>query len=218
MGFAMVKRAKTRVVAVVAQKGGAGKSTLTIHLASAAQAAGKRVAVLDMDTDQQSVKGWADRRAKAGLEPFPVYCPAESELENAIEAAKNDGVELLFIDSPPHAAPLAARIARAADGCLVPVAPDLMNMQTVSRSMAIVGKSERESAFVMSRCPPRAPEIQDLHEFLRRKGWRVFGPIHDRRIVARSINAGATVHELEPNGQAAAEVDALLADLLEMLK
>ena len=218
MGFALVKRAKTRVVAVVAQKGGAGKSTLTIHLASAAQAAGKRVAVLDMDTDQQSVKGWADRRAKAGLEPFPVYCPAESELENAIEAAKNDGVELLFIDSPPHAAPLAARIARAADGCLVPVAPDLMNMQTVSRSMAIVGKSERESAFVMSRCPPRAPEIQDLHEFLRRKGWRVFGPIHDRRIVARSINAGATVHELEPNGQAAAEVDALLADLLEMLK
>ena len=190
---------------------------MTIHLASAAQAAGKRVAVLDMDTDQQSVKGWADRRAKAGLEPFPVYCPAESELENAIEAAKNDGVELLFIDSPLHAAPLAARIARSADTCLVPVSPDLMNMQTVGRSMSLVGR-ERESAFVMSRCPPRAPEINDLHEFLRKKGWRVFGPIHDRRIVARSINSGSTVHELEPDGAAATEIDALLADLLEMLK
>ena len=46
----------------------------------------------------------------------------------------------------------------------------------------------------------------------------MFGPIHDRRIVSRSINSGSTVHELEPDGQAAAEVDALLADLLEMLK
>ena len=217
MGCAMVKRAKTRVVAVVAQKGGAGKSTLTIHLASAAQAAGKKVAVLDMDTDQKSVKGWADRRAKTGREPFPVYSPPDSELDNAIQAARNDGIELVFIDSPPHAAPLATRIARAADGGLVPVTPDLLSMQTVGRSMALVGR-ERESAFVMSRCPPRAPEINDLHEFLRKKGWRVFGPIHDRRIVSRSINAGSTVHELEPDGQAAAEVDALLADLLEMLK
>lgn len=207
---------KTKVIALIAQKGGCGKSTNTVHLAMAAQQAGYRVAVLDMDVDQRSTKGWAETRKKAQLPAFPVYSPADSELDTVIEAARNDGVDLVFLDAPPHAAPLATRIARAADLCLVPVSPDLFNMRAVPASMAIVG--EKKSAFVMSNCPPRAPENADLRAYLEKKGWPILGPIHQKRIVARSINSGHAVGEMEPEGASTKEFAVLFSNVLEMLK
>ena len=51
-----------KIVAIISQKGGAGKTTLAVHLAAAAAKAGYRTAVIDLDP-QGTAASWSDRRA-----------------------------------------------------------------------------------------------------------------------------------------------------------
>jgi len=50
-----------QTIAMISQKGGAGKTTLTLHLAVASAAAGKNTAIIDLDPQASAAK-WADRR------------------------------------------------------------------------------------------------------------------------------------------------------------
>jgi chromosome partitioning protein len=68
-------------VALISQKGGVGKSTLTVHLAVAAWQAGQKVAVLDADP-QASAGAW--HRVREAADP-PVAAVPVSELERALK-------------------------------------------------------------------------------------------------------------------------------------
>jgi Mrp family chromosome partitioning ATPase len=59
------KHATMKTVAIISQKGGAGKTTVAIHLAVAAEQHGLRTAVFDLDP-QASATSWADRRKTCG--------------------------------------------------------------------------------------------------------------------------------------------------------
>ena len=54
-----------KVVAVVSQKGGSGKTTLAVHLATCAHLSGQKVALVDLDP-QATARRWGDRREVEG--------------------------------------------------------------------------------------------------------------------------------------------------------
>ena len=83
-----------QVVALLAQKGGAGKTSLALALAVEAGGAGKTVIVLDADP-QASACRWRDRRQV----PEPAVIDVQpSRLQYALEAAAEQGVDLVVID------------------------------------------------------------------------------------------------------------------------
>lgn len=90
-----------RTVAIISQKGGAGKTTLALHLATAGQAFG--LITLAIDTDPQATlsrwSGW-----RLGREPEVIDCGAPSLLDPKLRRAEELGAELAIIDTPPHAA------------------------------------------------------------------------------------------------------------------
>ena len=99
------------IVAVVAEKGGVGKTTVALALAVAATRDGKRAAVIDTDP-QATASKWTDRRDAE----FPWVVPTHAaRLRAAIEQAKGQGIEFLVIDTPPHAGMDAAEAARVRD-------------------------------------------------------------------------------------------------------
>ena len=79
-----------RTVALVTQKGGSGKSTLAACLAVAAQEAGERVFLIDMDP-QKSLTKWAHRRADKTM---PVEAVCAAKLPDAVAALAKGGVTL----------------------------------------------------------------------------------------------------------------------------
>src|SRR6266550_7217901 len=90
-----------KTIVIANQKGGSGKSTLTVHLATAAERAGDGPALLS-DTDPQGTAGdWFNQRKKAGLDA-PRYAPlALSNLADNIAALSGAGAGYLFIDTAP---------------------------------------------------------------------------------------------------------------------
>lgn len=202
-----------KTLSIFSQKGGSGKTTICIHLAVAAQRAGLRVAVLDLDP-QISAVAWHRTR---GIDSTPlVIAIPDAELSRALDGAKEDGFDLILIDSPPHSAPIAARIIAASDFVLTPIRPSPMDIAALPSTIQLIGK--KRSAFVLSACPPRAPEIEETRALLAQYKRPVFGPITDRRQFFRAITAGQAVVEFEPAGPAATEIENLFSKIMEELK
>src|ERR1700709_2397433 len=99
------------VIAIVSQKGGVGKSTLAVHLATEANAQGQRVLLLDLDP-QGSATEWAIRR---GDLPPDVSGANPASIGKEIERAEGESYDLVVIHTAPHADHAALRAARAAN-------------------------------------------------------------------------------------------------------
>lgn len=195
-----------KTLALMAQKGGAGKTTLAVHLAQAARR--ERVAVLDLDP-QRSAVAWSTVR---GVDRAPPVVPCTvAELPTALRAATSDGHGLVILDTPPHATAAARAIAGAADAVLIPCRPDALDIAAAEASVRAVDGHGR-AAFVLSACPYRAPEIDEAREALATFGLPVAPVVvHLRRPLARALKHGQAVAEFEPRGKAAAEIAELWA-------
>jgi chromosome partitioning protein len=177
------------VLAVMSQKGGAGKTTLAVHLAVAAQRRGLKVAVFDTDP-QQSALVWF--KAREADEPTVAAIPTP-----------NAGVD-------------AVDVAAVATKILVPVRPSVFDLSAAKRTIEIIKKAGVDSLLVLSACPHRAPEISMAREALGLSGLPVAEiSIGDRRPYARAIQTGRAVIEFEPDGKAAEEINALLNEVLK---
>src|SRR4051794_24141227 len=99
-------------IALVSQKGGAGKTTLALHLAVEAAFRGERTLLIDLDP-QASAAAWADRRAESERD-VDVATEAPTRIEAALEAAGRRGYDRVFIDTAPNADQTALRAARVA--------------------------------------------------------------------------------------------------------
>ena len=129
-----------QVVALVAQKGGAGKTSLALALAVAAVSEGRTVVVLDADP-QASACSWRDRRQADA----PVVTDVQpSRLRHAVDAAAEQDVDLVVIDTPPRSETAALEAAKVAD--LVVPLPGAAGTSTLRSRCA---RSRRRSP-----CPP----------------------------------------------------------------
>jgi chromosome partitioning protein len=108
-----------KTVAIISQKGGAGKTTVAIHLAVAAEQRRLRAAVFDLDP-QASATSWADRRRSST--PAVVSAQA-SRLSNLLGQAAAQSANLVLIDSAPNADAASLAAARVADLILIPCRP-----------------------------------------------------------------------------------------------
>lgn len=200
-----------KIISIQSQKGGAGKSTITVHLASAMAARGHSVRVIDTD-QQQSAVLWASMRESKT--PEIVYVEP-LKLQSAIDKARADGVDLVLIDSPPNAGPDAVDIAAAADLMLIPCRPGVFDVSAVRKTIEIAAMAKKPYLVVLSACPPRAPEIAKTRTAFEDAGVPVAkAEIEMRRSMDRALQYGESVIEFEPAGESAKQINALLDEVL----
>src|SRR3546814_4044280 len=106
-------------IAIISQKGGAGKTTLALHLAAAAEDSGHTALVIDVDP-QATASQWAAWRQDA---PPVVIDSALPRLAAKIEQATGQGAAFIVLDTPPHHDNRANRAVAAADQAWIPCRP-----------------------------------------------------------------------------------------------
>ena len=198
-----------QTVAVLSQKGGTGKTTLTLHLAVAAEREGKTAAVIDLDP-QASASGWSD--ARQGESPAVVPVPS-ARLAHALEAAATGGVSIAFIDTAPHASDAALASAEAADLVLIPCRPGILDLRAISMTARAVKLAGKPAYVVLNAMPSRAPNVlADARAAVAVHGLEVAPVVTQQRAAyAHSLIGGQTAQEYEPAGKAAEEIARLYA-------
>ena len=195
--------ATDHIVAVVAEKGGVGKTTLALTLAVAATQSGRKVAVFDLDP-QATAAQWTDRREAEF--PWVLATPA-ARLDAALTNAKGQGVDFVIIDTPPRAGVDAVEAARRAELVLVPVEPHLFTLETLPKLADLLKLAGDPAAiFVVSKAATQGREWKDAAAFIEDKGFGVCPvTLHLRAAHRHASNLGQTAQEYEPRGKAAAE-------------
>ncbi len=195
-----------KVVAVIAQKGGAGKTTLSLNLAIVAELDGKSTAIIDIDPQASSAK-WGDYRDKDA----PVITSAQSaRLPHVLKAAKEAGAKLVFIDTAPHAEKAALDAAKIADFVLIPSKAALLDIFAIEASVDIVRLAKAKAAIILNAVPPRGKLEVEARMALENYSLNV-APIviHYRAAFYNAAIAGLGVVEYEPSGKAADEINEL---------
>jgi chromosome partitioning protein len=201
-----------KTIAFLSQKGGSGKTTLTVHMAVAACESGERVVIVDTDP-QKSASVWSDAREN---ETPIVATVGALELPQVLDAARGERMTYALVDTAPHATPDATLIAENVDLVVIPCRPTAFDIAAAGAAVNIVRAANVPAVFVLSACPFRAPEIVETRGILAEYGFPV-SPIEivDRRSFARAVATGRAVTEFESEGKAANEIRALWAWIKE---
>jgi chromosome partitioning protein len=196
-----------KTIAILSQKGGTGKTTLTLHLAVAAEMAGHPTVVIDLDP-QASASGWKDSRADEA--PAVVSVPA-TRLPQAVQAAQEGGAGLVLIDTAPHSESASLAAARAADLVLIPCRPGILDLRAIGTSAELARIAGKKAYVVLNAMPPRATHLAaDAREAVATHGLEV-APImmQQRAAYGHALTAGQTAQEFEPDGKGAEEIGQL---------
>ena len=193
------------IVAVIAQKGGTGKTTLVLSLAVAAQRAGKAVAVVDLDP-QATASNWSDRR-KAET---PIVVSAQpARLNHVLKSAQDSGADLILIDTPPRAEQAAMAAAKAADMILIPCRPAIYDLETVSTTLELIRLAgENPVLAILNAVPPRGSKREQAQDIIKGLGVTVCPTaLGYRSAFSDAANSGLTAQEYDPAGKAAGETN-----------
>jgi chromosome partitioning protein len=198
-----------QVLAVIGQKGGNGKTTTTLALAVAATLAKRSVVVVDLDP-QATAANWSDRRGEE--KPAVVSCQV-SRLAQILETAAKKGTDLAIIDTPGKNTDALIAAAKAADFVLMPIQPQLYDIETLGLLKDVLTLAGNPRAAVLvNRAPVQGIRHLETQAAATENGFDVCPVVvFGRAAHGDAGNIGRTASEIAPNGKAAQEVQALYA-------
>ena len=158
-----------KIVAIISQKGGAGKTTLAVHLATAASASGHTAAVIDLDP-QGTAASWGDRRAAGTPE---VISGQAIRIPALLKAAKQNGADFLVLDTAPNADQTASLACRAADLILIPCRPSTFDLEAIETTLMLSKSAGKPAYVVLNAVPPRSSIGREAGEGLIARGASV---------------------------------------------
>lgn len=196
-----------KIIAIVSQKGGAGKTTLAVHLAARAAHDGLQAVIVDLDP-QATASSWGDWRG--GDNPVVVAAP-HTRLEATLAEAAKSGVDLVIIDTPPSADAAAVAAARSADLVLIPTRASAFDLHAIKTTGELMKIAQKPAYVVLNAVPPRSAGLIDEAAEVVKSLALGLAPacLVDRAAFRHAVINGQTAVEFEPASKAASEVQIL---------
>lgn len=193
-----------RVITLVTQKGGSGKTTLASNLGVAAAEDGESVVMFDLNYQQQSLMKWAvDRKAgNPSVEQFPA--DKISKLPEMIKSL--DGkFGTVILDTAGEDNTITHWAMAAATLCLIPLRPSKLDIDALVPTVQAIIRGGTEFAFVLNHC---FPQPNNPRAFETANGLKAIGKLALPMLITRAdfldaYAAGQGVTEYAPNRPAA---------------
>ncbi|MGD0909707.1 MAG: ParA family protein [Candidatus Acidiferrales bacterium] len=204
-----------KVISVLGQKGGSGKTTLTLSLAVAAYKANQSVAVIDLDPQASACK-WGDRRSGD-----PVIISVQpARLHTVLSKARENGADLVLIDTPARLEQSAIAAAEAADLILIPCRPTIKDTETIEATISLIraARTKAKVAAVLNGVPPRGAQREQAEDAIRSMTIPVYPFALGNRVAFTHADVlGLSAQEYEPSGEGAREIKQIYKFTCELL-
>lgn len=204
-----------RVWSIVSQKGGAGKTTLALHLAIAASK-DLKVLVIDLDPQESAERWHTIRQRTTGSKDDPsIAAGPHQKLPDMLRTARNLGAELVLIDTPPKLDKAIISALKAATMVLVPLKSSILDLQALEDSVDLVNlaRARDKTVVVLNAVPAggnRETAIKESLRYASRLKLEVAAErLSELLAFAQGLKNGRGVTEAEKNGTAAREITAL---------
>jgi chromosome partitioning protein len=198
------------------QKGGVGKTTLSINVAAALARSGLRVLIVDSDP-QGSVRDWASVREDTP--PFHIIGMDRPTIHRDLPAM-TENYDHIVIDAPPRVSELARSAILASDCVVIPVQPSPYDVWAAKEIVAIIKeasvfKENIVSVFAINRKITNTAIGRDVKDALQMYDLPILdAQVCQRVLFAESAASGRTIFEVDPLSQAAIEIDTLTNEIL----
>ena len=214
-----------KIIAVVNQKGGAGKTTLSMQLAATLALHHHKVLVVDADP-QATATRWA--ASAQDDKPFPAavvgLSAANNKVHREVKKFIND-YRYIIIDCPPAAdSPVPQSALMIADLALVPIIPSPLDLWAAIGIKKIIENvtdlnSELKARLIINQCQPNTALAKDALDILPTFGIVLCqASLKQRQVYRQSAVFGQSVHDYGHKAQAAIEeLQALTTEILTIL-
>lgn len=206
------------IIGMLNQKGGVGKTTLSLSIAHRLSDKAK-VLVLDADP-QQSAISWSEARNEDSKSPFTVMGLPSKTIHRDIEEIKKN-YDYIIIDGPPRTTDVVRSCIISSNLILIPCTPspyDIWASQDIIKLIeeAKIFKSDIEYAFVINRKGVNTAIGRDAVNILNDMGVSVLkSHICHRVAFAEAAAQGKTVLETNPKGKSSIEIYDLIQEIKE---
>lgn len=210
------------IISVLNQKGGVGKTTLSVHIASTIALAGHSVLLIDADV-QRSAQDWSATREGDPL--FPVVGIPTGNIHREVNFLSKN-YDFIVIDGPPRAHEVARSVIAASDFVLIPVQPSPYDIWSAAEIVNLVKEVKAslsnykkiKSAFVINRRIGNTVIGRDVNEAISQYSLPVLKTTLQQRVVyAETAAKGTTAIEEDPASSAGKEIKDLVEEIFECL-
>jgi len=214
----MVTMQPTITIAVVNQKGGVGKSTLSTNLAAAAHLSGLRTLILDLDSQGSALDWYAERKEGSKLDGLTV---ARSDKALTLPRFREltSGYQVAILDGPPRLGDITRAAALASDVALIPLRPGAFDWWACSDTLTLldsadtirteIGRPPIRRVFILNAADERTRLARAALDALGQVGELAPVTIASRVVYAEAATAGEAVMTIAPDGPAADEIGRL---------
>ncbi|WP_112661613.1 AAA family ATPase [Microvirga flavescens] len=198
------------VLVFASRKGGSGKSTLTAHLAAHAAKSNSPTLLIDADP-QGSLTLWHQIRG----EENPSIKKGVRGIAEAVKAAKREGYEWVFIDTPPTKSSAIVEAIGSATMVVIPSRPSVFDLAAVQDTIAISREQRKPYAVILNAAPAKRNDaesavVADARGALSQLRVPVWsGQITNRAELSLALAYGEASNEFDAESAAAEEISNL---------
>ena len=210
-----------KVISIVNQKSGVGKTSIAVNLSYGIASHGHRVLLIDADK-QGSVKEWYGIVSEE--KAFDVLHYDKDTLYKDIEALSK-GYRYVVIDSPPGMESVTKSIMTVSDLVIIPVRPSILDIWSSKEIIELIKQAKKEvnrklkTKLLVSQRAVGTRIGSEARDSLSEYGVPIFETeIHSRIAYVEAMLNGQAVMEYDPKSEAAREIINLTVEALKGYK